>query len=199
MIKKPPFAKNIFAVALTLLVIGLASYIAADRYVYLKVKRELHSFFDCSLDQFLNGSVFQIRQGTTLSDTEKLKHQEIIHWPLRPAYGFNNNLTEHPVRYLYNFFGKGKETLQGYGQVVHAHIPANPNIGGPTRVWFVVSAGPSGAEVDIDETTEADGVHRYEIASQPYHITNGIYSVGYLYSDTNGVKAGDTPLVGIKP
>lgn len=184
------------AIALTLLAILGTSYLLANRYVYLNVKRNVHSFFERSLTHIHTISVFQIRQGATQSQDEIKKHNEIIRWHIRPAYGFNSELNMYSIRHLFNHFGQRKETLQGYGQVAHAHVSARPNISGATRAWFVLSDGPSGASVKIDETQEPDGVHKYVINSIPYHLTNGIRSVGYLYQDTNGMRVGDTPLVG---
>ena len=178
--------------------LGASSYLVADRFVYLNVKRDINSFFERSLNTVHNTATFQIRQGVAYSEAEKQKHEEILLRSLRPAYGIDSNLEEHPVRYLFNFFGNEKNTLQGYGLVTHAHVPAKPTVSGATRVWFVVSAGPSGVDVELEESTESDDIHKYVINSIPYHITNGIRSVGYLYQDTNGVRVGHTPLVGVK-
>lgn len=193
-----PVSRNFLAATLTLFLLVLAIFLLFDRYQFLKTKRDLHTFFDNGLNHFVIFSAY--RMGTPEGMTEKGEKifEKAKRNLLNPVMTYGSDDFQN-IDVLYDLFNSSSKTLQGYGQVVHAHIPANPNIGGPTRVWFVVSAGPSGAEVDIDETTEADGVHCYEITSQPYHITNGIHSVGYLYTDTNGVKAGDTPLVGIKP
>lgn len=193
-----PVSRNLLAATLTLFVFGLAVILLMDRYQFLKTKRDLHTFFEKGLDHFLVFSAYRLGSPDGITEQGKELYEKVKQNSLSPVQNFDGDASQN-TEFLYGLFDAASNPYQGFGQVAHAHVPARPNIGGPTQVWFVVSAGPSGAEVNIHEATEADGVHRYEIASQPYHITNGVHSVGYLYTDTNGVKVGVTPLVGIKP
>jgi len=156
----------------------------------------LHIFFENSLRHIYQNPVIQLSQGTEATQGDKQLHEELKNRPLSTVYIVDSNNIVRPFLNFNQLFGLNNALLQGYGQVTHAHVPAKPNITGVTRAWFVVSAGPSGVDVKIEERAEPDGVHKYTIASQPYHITNGIHSVGYLYTDTNGMRVGYTPLVG---
>ncbi|MBZ0254963.1 hypothetical protein K8I31_02810 [bacterium] len=196
---KTPVSRNYLASALTFFALGLVVMLLFDRYQFLKTKRDLHVFFEHGLDSFQGISTYGMGSENHITEKEKEGIEISKVYPLGVPYQISQLPKNVTNEYVSQLFDDSKIALQGYGQVVHDYVPAKPSIAQPTRVWFLVRPGPSRAEVVIHVATEADGVHRYKIASQPYHITNGVHSVGYLYSDTNGVKVGDTPLVGIKP
>jgi hypothetical protein len=172
-----------------LLAVLLATLIYV-RYSRHGVEREMHLFF------YQAGRVLSLSQDVDANDMiANMRVPHPIDNPHENRLAFlDPDFQTLPEKTYRNPLSKhGSELVVArYGVVTHPvpihsvyHKPGEP-------VWFILDSGPSRQPPQWQATRQADH-WRYAITSFPYDVSNGLYSVGYLYVDSMGCTLGKMP------
>lgn len=172
------------------LLIAAIGWLVADRYFYLKTKHEIHLFFQRA-NACLNAGI----AGSMMNDEDQNSRLQAIY------DGIVAIQRTEPSRFRDPFGTVPDASIQfGIGTVIHQKADIKRQSYHHDTVVFVSSRGPSRKDISIEATmpySMHDGLSgKIMFLDAPYDISNGLFSRGYLYADTNGVRLGDTPLVG---
>jgi hypothetical protein len=77
-----------------------------------------------------------------------------------------------------------------YGYVTHDFWTPEVAWKANKPVWFVWSAGAARIAPDLVESATGGGERLFRFKSPPFQASNGLHSGGYLYSDSQGNRAG---------
>ncbi len=171
------------------IVVGILAVWMIDRYRYLHIEADNTRFFHnaTTVLSLLNRDALDPRI-PSIPESYKSSEQNplpAIHHTLFPQTSLKALVdpflpSSSPNRYIH---------LQ-YGYVEHTQWTPPPGREPNSPLWFVWSAGRSDSEPEMIQSVRDDGIRLFRFQSAPYQITNGINSLGYLYSDSKANQVG---------
>ncbi len=90
-----------------------------------------------------------------------------------------------PKKHYLDPFDPGQELPLYYGKAKHSSTSNPIHTNSDKPVWFTYSRGPSKKPVAM-AVQKNKHVQVYQFSSAAYHPSNGLYSEGYLFTDSMG-------------
>ncbi|MBI1389183.1 MAG: hypothetical protein GC154_12120 [bacterium] len=185
--------KSIIPTTIVLLAAGLTVWFVSQRYIDLRIKHDIHLFFERARQSLpLESSDGGVSFGPSIPESIKKQPGNLM----SAVMEINTRVAAKHTLDPFTENGGGLIELR-YGTAIHPAI-GTITLFGPDHYWFEFSRGPGGAPVKTRESEDENGWRRVEFISPPYEVSNGLRSSGYLYLDGYGGRVGFVPLVGMK-
>lgn len=169
---------------LTLVLIAGAGY-TVQRYEELYTYEQLRRFFkNAQLVMAFQGMLFQ--DEVARKKLDQIKAHEGNRLPL-----LKDEFLALPEKHYADPFQPGNELLLLYGYVRHPVEIEDSYFNNDEPVWFTYSRGSGGAMPKLEITRQSGQRSEYRFLSQPFDISNGINSKGYIYYDSRGLRLGE--------
>jgi len=151
-------------------------FLLAWRYAELKIEVNQANFFNQA------GWILSLAQRSTLEPSAHPAENLIL--PLQQQFAEINQ----PA--LMNPFYPDRMLSLRYGRVDSHFFRPSTRQKTDKPLWFIIADGPAQNHLHPTIVSQDENRIRYTLVTGPYNPTNGLWSLGYLYADSQGRRLG---------